>query len=161
LIARALLLDSKFLVADEIISMLDASTRIDVLNLMADLKKKCCLSVLFITHDLSLAHYFSERAVILYRGHVVEIGETSKIYENPQHPYTRMLMASVPRLDKKWDAGDMELSGSTRAETSQGCIFYGRCTLAGKNETCRREPPPLVEMEDNHQVACCCLNNMP
>ncbi|MDI7277343.1 MAG: dipeptide/oligopeptide/nickel ABC transporter ATP-binding protein, partial [Anaerolineae bacterium] len=74
LIARALLLDIRFLVADEIISMLDASTRIDVLNLLADLKQFRCLSVLFITHDLSLGYYVSERAVILYRGRVVEMG---------------------------------------------------------------------------------------
>ncbi|MEW6241857.1 MAG: dipeptide/oligopeptide/nickel ABC transporter ATP-binding protein, partial [Chloroflexota bacterium] len=78
LIARALLLDIKFLVADEIISMLDASTRIDVLNLLADLKKRG-LSILFITHDLSLANYISERAVILYRGCVAEMGVTEKI----------------------------------------------------------------------------------
>jgi peptide/nickel transport system ATP-binding protein len=157
LIARALLLDSKFLVADEIISMLDASTRIDVLNLMADLKKQRDLSVLFVTHDLSLAHYFSERAVILYRGCVVEVGETSKIYENPRHPYTRMLMASVPRLDKKWEPDNMELSGAPGSGSSKGCIFFDRCPLAGKKESCGQEAPALVEVEENHQVACCCL----
>ena len=91
LIARALLLDIRFLVADEIISMLDASTRIDVLNLLADLKSRG-LSILFITHDLSLAHYISERAVILYRGCIVEMGDTDKIFNHPQHPYTQMLI---------------------------------------------------------------------
>ncbi|MCE1252447.1 MAG: ABC transporter ATP-binding protein [Anaerolineae bacterium] len=159
LIARALLLESKFLVADEIISMLDASTRIDVLNLMADLKRTRGLSVLFVTHDLSLAHYFSERAIILYRGNVVEIGETAKIYENPLHPYTRMLMASVPRLDKKWTPGDVELSSQSRVSL-QGCIFYDRCPLAGKNEDCKKQNPALVEPEAGHQVACCCLESV-
>lgn len=106
LIARALLLDIDFLVADEIISMLDASTRIDVLNLLADLKARG-LSILFITHDLSLGYYISERAIILRRGRVVEMGDTEKVFHHPKHPYTRMLMASLPRLDRKWDAADL------------------------------------------------------
>ena len=103
LIARALLLDIKLLVADEIISMLDASTRIDVLNLLGDLKTRG-LGVLFITHDLSLGNYISDRAVILRHGEIVEAGATSKVFGNPLHPYTRMLLASVPQLHTKWDA---------------------------------------------------------
>ena len=101
LIARALLLDIRLLVADEIISMLDASTRIDVLNLLGDLKARG-LGVLFITHDLSLGNYISDRAVILRRGEVVEVGATAKVFGNPLHPYTRMLLASVPQLHTKW-----------------------------------------------------------
>ncbi|MFZ2831455.1 MAG: ABC transporter ATP-binding protein [Mesotoga infera] len=101
LISRALLLDVSFLVADELISMLDASTRIDILNLLADLKKGG-LSILFITHDLSLGYYLSEKAVILYRGHVVEMGSTNRVFLNPIHHYTRRLISSVPRLDRKW-----------------------------------------------------------
>jgi ABC-type oligopeptide transport system ATPase subunit len=101
LIARALLLDIRFLVADEVISMLDASTRVDVLNLLGDLKERG-LGVLFITHDLSLGHYISERTIILRRGRVVEMGSTVKVFDNPRHPYTRMLMASVPQLHTKW-----------------------------------------------------------
>ena len=85
LIARALLLDIQFLVADEIISMLDASTRIDVLNLLADLKSRG-LSILFITHDLSLGNYISERAIILRRGRMVDMGDTDKVFYHPQHP---------------------------------------------------------------------------
>jgi peptide/nickel transport system ATP-binding protein len=102
LIARALLLDVKVLVADEIISMLDASTRIDVLNLLGMLKKKG-LSVLFITHDLSLGYYISDKALIMYKGAIVEMGRPEKVFFNPIHPYTRNLLSSVPRLDKKWD----------------------------------------------------------
>jgi|GEM_PF-56436 len=101
LIARALLLDIKLLVADEIISMLDASTRADVLNLLAKLKSQG-LGILFITHDLSLGNYISERAIILRRGVVLEMGATEKVFSNPQHPYTKMLLASVPNLHKKW-----------------------------------------------------------
>ena len=101
LIARALLLDIRLLVADEIISMLDASTRIDVLNLLADLKGRG-LGILFITHDLSLGNYVSEQTVILRRGTVVEMGATDRVFGNPLHPYTRKLLASVPQLHRKW-----------------------------------------------------------
>jgi peptide/nickel transport system ATP-binding protein len=127
LIARALLLDIQFLVADEIISMLDASTRIDVLNLLADLKSRG-LSILFITHDLSLGYYISERAVILYRGRVVEMGATERIYFNPLHPYTKMLMASVPRLDQKWEEVDVDLKAK-QSELTGGCVYYDRCPV--------------------------------
>ena len=104
LVARALLLDIKLLVADEIISMLDASTRIDVLNLLGDLKTRG-LGVLFITHDLSLGNYISDRTVILRRGEVVEAGPTPKVFGNPLHPYTKMLVSSVPQLHTKWAPG--------------------------------------------------------
>jgi ABC-type oligopeptide transport system ATPase subunit len=102
LIARALLLDIKYLVADEIISMLDASTRIDVLNLLGELKARG-LGVLFITHDLSLGHYISDRTMILRKGVLVELGPTASVFGNPQHSYTRMLLDSVPQLHSKWN----------------------------------------------------------
>jgi peptide/nickel transport system ATP-binding protein len=152
LIARALLLDVQFLVADEIISMLDASTRIDVLNLLAELKSRG-LSILFITHDLSLAHYISERAVILYRGCIAEMGATESIFGNPLHPYTKMLMASVPRLDKKWEEGIVELKAN-HSELAGGCVYYGRCPVADKALGCDRHRPTLLEAERGHFVAC-------
>jgi ABC-type oligopeptide transport system ATPase subunit len=102
LVARALLLDIRLLVADEIISMLDASTRIDVLNLLGDLKERG-LAILFITHDLSLGNYLSDRAVILRRGQVVEEGPVERVFGQPRHPYTRALLASVPQLHRKWE----------------------------------------------------------
>ena len=110
LIARALLLDIKLLVADELISMLDASTRIDVLNLLGELKQRG-LGIILITHDLALGNYISDSTVILRHGRIVERGATEKVFGNPQHPYTRMLLASVPRLDTKWEAtaADREL----------------------------------------------------
>jgi ABC-type oligopeptide transport system ATPase subunit len=104
LIARALLLEVRLLVADEIISMLDASTRVDVLNLLVELKRRG-LGVLFITHDLSLGNYISDRSVILRDGAVVEMGETPKVFGNAQHPYTKGLLAAVPQLHRKWEAG--------------------------------------------------------
>jgi len=101
LVARALLLDIDYLVADEIISMLDASTRIDVLNLLAELKQRG-LGILFITHDLSLGNYISDTTVILRRGSIVEIGATEKVFGDPRHPYTKALLASVPQLGARW-----------------------------------------------------------
>lgn len=114
LIARALILDIEFLVADEIISMLDASTRIDVLNILGDLKERG-LGVLFITHDLALGNYISDRVVILQRGRIVEMGPTPKVFAKPVHPYTRMLLACVPQLTAKWEATpkDFELRAVT------------------------------------------------
>jgi peptide/nickel transport system ATP-binding protein len=152
LIARALLLDIQFLVADEIISMLDASTRIDVLNLLADLKSRG-LSILFITHDLALGYYISEKAVILYRGCVVEMGSTERIYSNPLHPYTEMLMACVPRLDKEWEKVEVELKAK-QSELSGGCVYFERCPIADKGLGCDIHMPALLEAERDHFVAC-------
>lgn len=153
LIARALLLDIQFLVADEIISMLDASTRVDVLNLLVDLKHSRGLSILFITHDLSLGYYISDRALILYRGCVVEMGATDKIYGNPLHPYTQMLMAAVPRLDKKWEAVEIELLGRGSALAGD-CVYFDRCPAVEKCDLCRHRRPTLVEVDEDHAVAC-------
>jgi peptide/nickel transport system ATP-binding protein len=152
LIARALLLDIKFLVADEIISMLDASTRVDVLNLLAELKSRG-LSILFITHDLSLGYYISERAIILYRGCIVEMGATEKIYFDPVHPYTQMLMSAVPRLDKKWEQVEIELKAK-QAELTEGCVYYERCQSSRKSERCALKRPELKEVAPDHFVAC-------
>ncbi|MFW6104654.1 MAG: ABC transporter ATP-binding protein [Candidatus Bipolaricaulota bacterium] len=153
LIARALLLDIDFLVADEIISMLDASTRIDVLNLLADLKERENLSILFITHDLSLGYYISEKAMILYCGRILEKGKTDKIFRNPLHPYTKMLMASVPRIDKKWEKVEAELE-EKQSEIDSGCVYRDRCSCQEKDKPCEDVRPQLREVDDNHYVAC-------
>ncbi len=110
LIARALLLEVKLLVADEIISMLDASTRVDVLNLLVDLKRKG-LGILFITHDLSLGNYISDKSVILREGAIVEMGDTKKVFGNPQHSYTQSLLTAVPQLHRRWGAGERAPAG--------------------------------------------------
>jgi peptide/nickel transport system ATP-binding protein len=111
LISRALILDIEFLVADEIISMLDASTRIDVLNILGDLKERG-LGVLFVTHDLALGNYISDRVVILQRGRIVEMGPTPKVFAKPAHPYTRMLLTCVPQLTAKWESTPTDAEGS-------------------------------------------------
>src|SRR5262249_47948565 len=135
LIARALLLDIRFLVADEIISMLDASTRIDVLNLLGDLKVRG-LGILFITHDLSLGNYISDRTVILRQGAIVELGEPGRVDGTPRHPYAGMLLAPGPRLGRKWNGS-------------------GAPAVARELSPLRRtiDAPPLVPVEDGHLVA--------
>ncbi|AKI98184.1 ABC transporter ATP-binding protein [Kosmotoga pacifica] len=155
LIARALLLDSKLLVADEIISMLDASTRIDVLNILAELKKRG-LSILFITHDLSLGYYVSDKSIILYRGSILEMGKTELVFSNPLHPYTRMLLESVPRLDKKWESFEIPERSITGFFENNRCKYYDRCLHA--TDECKKQE--LIEAEPNHYVACWRWNNV-
>ncbi len=152
LVARALLLDIRLLIADEIISMLDASTRVDVLNLLADLRARG-LSILFITHDLSLGYYISDRAVILYRGRIAEMGPTDRVYNRPLHPYTRMLMEAVPRLDRKWEEkARMERESDLALSALAGCVYAGRCPEA--MDICTHQEPELKEAEAGHFVAC-------
>jgi ABC-type oligopeptide transport system ATPase subunit len=136
LIARALLLDLRLLVADEIISMLDASTRIDVLNLLGDLKTRG-LGILFITHDLSLGNYISDKTMILRRGAVVEMGPTERVFGNPQHEYTRSLLTAVPQLHKKWRDVEVELGAPGGDGAAAGADGGGR----------------LHEIETDHFVA--------
>jgi peptide/nickel transport system ATP-binding protein len=132
LVARALLLDIRYLVADEIISMLDASTRIDVLNLLADLKARG-LGIIFVTHDLSLGNYISDRTIILRHGCIVEMGATEKVFGDPRHPYTQNLLASVPQLHEKWNP-----NGADSAVTA-ACA--------------EPEAPRLLSVDDDHLVA--------
>jgi ABC-type oligopeptide transport system ATPase subunit len=142
LIARALLLDTTFLVADEIISMLDASTRIDVLNLLAELKA-LGLGVLFITHDLSLGNYISERTMIMRQGVIVEMGATDKVLGNPQHPYSRTLVGAVPRLDVRWrDLGPLGPGGTVPIDP---CPVHAGGIVGDSG---------LVEVDGDHLVGC-------
>jgi peptide/nickel transport system ATP-binding protein len=120
LIARALVMDVKILVADEIISMLDASTRVDILNLLGKLTYECGMAVLFITHDLSLGYYISEETMIMYKGRVVEFGDSQAVFKSPAHPYTRMLFASVPDITSM-HAGKGG-SGPSRAEDKENFL---------------------------------------
>ncbi|HEY2507723.1 MAG TPA: ATP-binding cassette domain-containing protein [Streptosporangiaceae bacterium] len=142
LIARALLLEVKLLVADEIISMLDASTRVDVLNLLVDLKRQG-LAILFITHDLSLGNYISDRTVILRRGAIVEMGDTHKVFTNPRHSYTQMLLTAVPQLHSKWDPSDLEIVRAPAAGVGH----------LSPDLPVSLEPPTLTEFEPDHLVA--------
>jgi peptide/nickel transport system ATP-binding protein len=147
LIARALLLDIRILVADEVISMLDASTRVDVLNLLGDLKARG-LGILFITHDLSLGNYISERTVILRHGSVVEMGATKKVFGSPLHSYTKTLIASVPHLHKKWDLVAREVGAEDALEH---VIREERAIAQAAAQDA--EPAPLEQVADDHFVA--------
>jgi len=155
-ISRALILHPKLIVADEPVSMLDVSIRSDVLNLMRDLKDKYDLSYLFITHDLAVARYVSERLAVMYLGKLVEVGETRDVIDNPRHPYTHALLSAVPRIDSF--SSQTERTIPVRGEPPKalqvpiGCRFNPRCPLA--DQRCRDEEPHLVEMEGQRWVAC-------
>jgi peptide/nickel transport system ATP-binding protein len=151
LIARALLLDIRFLVADEIISMLDASTRIDVLNLLADLKGRG-LGIMFITHDLSLGNYISEKTVILRRGLIVEMGETQKVFGNPTHPYTKMLLASVPQIHRKWEEVAEELKVSDTVVIDKEAAAKKTYETVSEILAPDADDSVLVETEPEHLV---------
>ncbi len=153
LIARALVIGAKFLVADEIISMLDASTRVDVLNILGDLRDSMGLSILFVTHDLSLGYYISDTTVIMYRGSIVEMGDTEKVFKNPVHPYTKMLLESVPTLDRKWKPSEeiFKVEGDVTSFKG-GCKYYSRCPF--RKDVCREFDGKLSEVEENHWAAC-------
>jgi oligopeptide/dipeptide ABC transporter ATP-binding protein len=155
LIARALLLETQYLVADEIISMLDASTRIDVLNLLGDLKARG-LGILFITHDLSLGNYISERTVILRRGRIVEMGATAKVFGNPLHPYTKMLLASVPHLHDRWGKGGEVAAAwaAAAAASAAGPCLYHAAFPSGEGRPGDGRPA-LATIEPDHLVGCC------
>ncbi|GAB6189279.1 ABC transporter ATP-binding protein [Marinitoga arctica] len=140
LIARALLMKVKILVADELISMLDASTRIDVLNLLSDIRKETKMSIVFITHDLSLGYYLSDKTLIMYKGNIVEKGDTEKVYNNPQHPYTKMLLNSIPKIDEKWSKEDNFVPETVEIEVKK---YYFQ------NKNSKKE---YIEVEKNHFV---------
>src|SRR5450759_714393 len=121
--------------------MLDASTRVGVLNLLAELKSRG-LSILFITHDLSLGYYISQKSVILYRGCVVEMGPTEQVYHHPLHPYTKMLMAFFPRLAMPWVSGALVLPNPYVLQPVLPCFcaYYYRCPVACNKSFCCSSP---------------------
>jgi peptide/nickel transport system ATP-binding protein len=152
-IARALLTKPKLLIADEPVSMLDASTRIDILNILLDLTEKEKTSILLIGHDLSLAYYISDRVLVLYRGDLVEAGDVRDVFENPLHPYTQMLIKAVPRVEEKW-AGEYKFKAEAEERSlyyMRGCKYTPRCPFA--MQTCSMKPKLTVE-GNGHYVAC-------
>jgi peptide/nickel transport system ATP-binding protein len=138
LIARALLMDVDVLIADELISMLDASTRIGVLNLLVESCKKHGMAVIFITHDLNLGYYISDKSLIMYKGRLVERGDTKKIYENSTHPYTQMLFEAVPEIGERWDPDEEFLPEQVVNDVKE---FYKE-----------NEGKGFVEIEEDHSV---------
>ncbi|MEM0490230.1 MAG: ABC transporter ATP-binding protein [Ignisphaera sp.] len=143
-IARALLVNPEVIIADEPVSMVDASTRIDILNIFIDLKEREGLTLAIIGHDLGLTRYVSDRVVVLYRGQVVEEG-VAEILSEPAHPYTKMLAESIPRIDKRWESkiqygvGSIELGAK-----GVGCVFADRCPY--RLDICTKKEPEYVDM---------------
>jgi peptide/nickel transport system ATP-binding protein len=152
-IARALLTDSKLLIADEPVSMVDASLRMSIVNLFKKLKEEFGMSVLYITHDLATAYYVSDRIAIMFRGNIVEMGSVEQVLMHPKHPYTQLLRDSIPQADptKRW-VGKVDLNETEHEEyLKKGCRFAGRCPLV--MDICRQEVPADIQV-DNVLVKC-------
>jgi len=155
-ILRAILLKPKFIVLDEPTSALDVSVQAQVLELLKDLQRKLGLTYLFISHDISVVKYMSNRMAVMYLGKIIEIGESNQVFNNPLHPYTQMLFSAVPIPDPKIARSRkrMKPTGEPPSPINPppGCRFHPRCPYA--KDICRKEAPPLKEVEPGHYVAC-------
>ena len=154
-VARALLLRPRLLVADEPVSMVDASLRATILETLRNLQRSYGVSIIYITHDLTTAYHISKSIIVLYRGAVMEAGDVDVVIKSPQHPYTRLLIDSIPWPDvnRHWGETEIKARESELNVHSTGCQFYARCPFA--MEKCLT-PPPLFHIND-HQAASCYL----
>jgi oligopeptide/dipeptide ABC transporter ATP-binding protein len=146
-IARALAVQPQALILDEAVSALDVSIRAQILNLLVQLQAELGLTYLFITHDLGVVRYLAHRVAVMYLGQVVELAETRALFENPQHPYTRALLAAVPDLAPGAPRPTSRLQGELPSPLSppNGCRFHTRCPEVFQR--CREEAPPLVQLD--------------
>ncbi|MCB0156720.1 MAG: ABC transporter ATP-binding protein [Caldilineaceae bacterium] len=151
-VARAMIPQPELLVADEPVSMIDASLRMNVVNLFKQLRDEFGVNILYITHDLSTAYYVSDRIAIMYRGRVVEYGPSAEILRNPAHPYTELLLDSVAKIGEKWNEMVRLPDLETKEYSYVGCRFAGRCPYV--RDICRSTPPPLVRTDDGREVLC-------
>ncbi|MBW1730051.1 MAG: ABC transporter ATP-binding protein [Deltaproteobacteria bacterium] len=153
-IARALVTNPEFVVADEPIAMADVSVRSMILELLIRLKEEFDLTYLFITHDLATSKYICDRVAIMYLGKIVEMGPLKEVFSKPVHPYTSTLLAAVPVPDPKFRRTHPIPKGEIPSAINppSGCRFHPRCHLASPE--CSREEPPLREVGKNHWVAC-------
>ncbi|MHA1948412.1 MAG: ABC transporter ATP-binding protein [Candidatus Thorarchaeota archaeon] len=153
-IARSLILKPDLIIADEPVSMLDASIRTEVMNLMTDLQKEKELTYIFITHDLAQARYIGDYLIIMYLGRIGEMGPMEDVIQNPKHPYTRALVSNIPIPDPTIERDRIMLEGETPTpvDLPPGCRFKPRCQEIG--EYCKPEEPNLREVSPNHWVAC-------
>jgi peptide/nickel transport system ATP-binding protein/oligopeptide transport system ATP-binding protein len=152
-IARALITNPPFIIADEPVSALDVSVQAQLLNLLYDLKMRLGLTVIFISHDIQVVEYLCDRVGVMYMGGMVEISGTEDLFNRPFHPYTRALMAAAPRLEA--EGGKRELLGGDMPnpfDDNPGCHFVSRCPLCG--ELCLTRQPALTKGGDDHFVAC-------
>jgi peptide/nickel transport system ATP-binding protein len=154
MVARAFLLKPRLIVADEPVSMIDASLQVRILEIFERLKTDYRISFLYITHDLSTAYQISDDIFVLYRGGVMERGHIDGVIEQPQHPYTQLLVGSipVPDPDMKWERNIKVAAVEASNGAGQGCKFYDRCPHA--MEICRANPPPLYWVGERQEAAC-------
>jgi oligopeptide/dipeptide ABC transporter ATP-binding protein len=158
MVARAFLLRPRLIVADEPVSMVDASLRAMILEIMLRMRDEYGISFLYITHDLSTAYQISDQTYILYRGSIAERGPTASVVEHPRHPYVQLLLGSIPVPDPKqrWQTDVHIPSEDGYAETPDGCLFYSRCIH--HMERCRENVPPLYQLDGQpgagHECAC-------
>ncbi|MBN2659574.1 MAG: ATP-binding cassette domain-containing protein [Spirochaetales bacterium] len=153
-IARALALDTKFIVCDEPVSALDVSIQAQILNLLKELQKKLGLTYIFITHDLSVVNHFSDDIAVMYLGKLIEKASAEELFSNPVHPYTKALLSAIPRptLEKTGEKIILKGEISSPINPEDNCRFANRCPYA--RDVCRQSEPPLRESGENHFVAC-------
>ena len=151
-IARALALQPTLLFADEPTTALDVTIQAQVLDLLEDLKKRLNMSLVMITHDMGIIAKMTTRVVVMYAGNVCEIAKTGDLYEHPRHPYTSLLLAAVPRLDRKKTLTIIPGNIPNLIEPPSGCRFHPRCKYS--DTKCGEAPPTLEEVEPDHFVAC-------
>ena len=158
-IARALVLDPKFIIADEPVSALDVTIQAQILNLILALKEKYSLTILFISHDLSVINQIADRVMVMYLGHIVEIANTKNLFSNPKHPYTRSLIETAPQIFRK-NKNKTLLKGDIPSPINppSGCVFRTRCP--NPCEGCKNGniEMGLIEVEAGHWVDQCCVN---
>jgi len=145
----------KFIVCDECVSALDVSIQSQIINLLEELKESENLTYLFISHDLSVVRYISDRIGVMYLGNLVELGTAEEVFKDPRHPYTVALLSSIPTTDPDSASKDriiLEGNIPSPIRPPEGCKFHTRCYMAC--EKCKRVPPPYVEVEPGHFVAC-------
>lgn len=154
-IARALLLQPKILVADEPVSMVDASLRANILETLRSLQTNYGVSIIYITHDLTTSYHIAKSIIVLYRGGVMEAGDVDRVIKDPQHPYTRLLIDSIPwpDLSRRWGETEIKAKESEQDEVTSGCRFLSRCPFA--MDKCK-SPPPLFQLNE-YQAADCYL----
>jgi len=154
-VARALVLKPKLLVADEPVSMVDASLRASILETLRGLQRDFGVSIIYITHDLTTSYHIAKSIIVLYRGEVMEAGDVDTIIKNPKHPYTRLLIDSIPwpNINRRWGKSEIKAKESELSEQNTGCKFAPRCPFAFW--PCK-QPPPLFRLSD-HQAASCFL----